>query len=90
MLKYVHVFFAVMLLNILTITAFAATVQNTDLKIQSLTIVEGSAISNVSLNPHQTVTICMKGCFVTFPNKDRFAVKEEDNIKITEGRAIFK
>ncbi|CAF26324.1 hypothetical protein [Bartonella quintana] len=90
MLKYVHVFFAVMLLNILTITAFAATVQNTDLKIQSLTIVEGSAISNVSLNPHQTVTICMKGCFVTFPNKDRFAVKAEDNIKITEGRAIFK
>lgn len=90
MLRYIHVFIAAILLDILSITAFAATVKNTDLKVQSLIIVEGSVPVNISLNSQQIVTICMKGCFITFPNKDRFAVKAEDNIEISEGRAIFK
>lgn len=90
MLKYIHVFIAAAFLNILSITAFSATVKNTDLKVQSLIIVEGSVPFNLSLNSQQIVTICMKGCFITFPNKDRFAVKAEDNIEISEGRAIFK
>nr|WP_306421384.1 hypothetical protein [Bartonella henselae] len=71
-------------------TTFAATVKNTDLKIQSFILVEGNNLSNITLNPHQTATVCMKGCFITFPNKDRFAVRAEDNIEISEGRAIFK
>ncbi|WP_208442034.1 hypothetical protein [Bartonella raoultii] len=90
MLKYIYVFIAVVLLNILAMTAFAATVKNTDAKVQSLIVVEGSVPLNVSLSAQQTVTICMKGCFITFPNKDRFAIKAEDNIEISEGRAIFK
>ncbi|GAA4662981.1 hypothetical protein [Bartonella pachyuromydis] len=90
MLKYIHIFIAVTLLDILSVTAFAATVKNTDFIIQSLIIVEGSVPFNISLNSQQTVTICMKGCFITFPNKDRFAIKAEDNIEISEGRAIFK
>ncbi|MBB5074137.1 hypothetical protein HNQ69_001271 [Bartonella callosciuri] len=90
MLKYARVFFAVMLLDILNMTAFAATVKNTDLKVQSFIIVEGSNPSNISLKAHQTVTVCMKGCFITFPNGDHFAINAEDNIEISEGRAIFK
>ncbi|VEJ45566.1 hypothetical protein [Bartonella vinsonii] len=90
MLRYVYVFIAVVLFDILTLTTFAATVKNSDLKVQSLIVVEGSIPLNISLDTHQTVTICMKGCFITFPNKDRFAIKAEDNIEISEGRAIFK
>ncbi|WP_406604241.1 hypothetical protein [Bartonella gliris] len=90
MLKCVRVFIVITLLDILSMTAFAATVKNTDLKVQSLIIVEGSIPLSISLNTHQTVTICMKGCFITFPNKDRFAIKAEDNIEISKGRAIFK
>lgn len=90
MLKCVHVLMIVTLLDILTMTAFAATVKNTDLKVQSFVIVEGSIPINISLNAQQTVTVCMKGCFITFPNKDRFAIKAEDNIEISDGRAIFK
>ncbi|WP_208442031.1 hypothetical protein [Bartonella raoultii] len=90
MLKYIHVFIAVVLLNILATTTFAATVKNTDEKIQSLIIVEGSIPLNVSLSSQQIVTICMKGCFITFPNKDRFVIKADDNIEISRGRAIFK
>ncbi|WP_375626209.1 MULTISPECIES: hypothetical protein [unclassified Bartonella] len=90
MLKYIYALITVILLNIFTITAFAATVKNTDLKVQSLIVVEGSIPSKVSLNTHQTITICMKGCFITFPNKDRFAIKADDNIEISRGRAIFK
>ncbi|WP_273756287.1 hypothetical protein [Bartonella sp. MM73XJBT] len=90
MLKYIHVFIAATLLDILSMTAFAATVKNIDFKVQSLIIVEGSVPLNISLNSQQIVTICMKGCFITFPNKDRFAIKAEDNIEISEGRAIFK
>ncbi|UTO29282.1 hypothetical protein [Bartonella harrusi] len=90
MLKYVCVFIVIALLDVLALPTFAATVKNTDLKVQSLVILEGSNPLNISLHPHQTVTICMKGCFITFPNKDRFAVKPEDNIEISQGRAIFK
>ncbi|WP_273717771.1 MULTISPECIES: hypothetical protein [Bartonella] len=90
MLRYIYALITVTLLNISTITAFAATVKNTDLKIQSLIIVEGSIPSKFSLNMHQTITICMKGCFITFPNKDRFVIKADDNIEISRGRAIFK
>ncbi|WP_208434568.1 hypothetical protein [Bartonella taylorii] len=90
MLKYFHIFMVAALLDILTMKAFAAMVKNTDLKAQSLIIVEGSIPLNISLNAHQTVTICMKGCFITFPNKDRFVVMAEDNIEIIKGRAIFK
>ncbi|EJF79571.1 hypothetical protein MCO_01137 [Bartonella sp. DB5-6] len=90
MLKCFHVFMVVALLDIWAVTAFAATVKNTDSKKQSLIIVEGSIPLNISLNTHQTVTICMKGCFITFPNKDRFAIMAEDHIEINKGRAIFK
>ncbi|EJF95915.1 hypothetical protein LBE40_02065 [Bartonella taylorii] len=90
MLKYFHIFMVAALLDILIMKAFAATVRNTDLKAQSLIIVEGSIPLNISLNAHQTVKICMKGCFITFPNKDRFVVMAEDNIEISKGRAIFK
>lgn len=71
-------------------TVFAATVRNTDLKLQPLIIVEGSVPLNISLKANQTITVCVKGCFITFPNKDRFAVKPEDNIEISDGRAFFK
>ncbi|MBX4336525.1 hypothetical protein [Bartonella raoultii] len=90
MLKYIRIFMMVVLLDILNVTAFAATIKNTDLKVQSLIIVEGSILSNISLNTQQTAIICMKGCFITFPNKDRFAIKAEDNIEINKDRAIFK
>ncbi|WP_019218838.1 hypothetical protein [Bartonella florencae] len=90
MLRYISVVIAATILDIFSMTVFAATVKNTDLKVQSLVIVEGSIPLNISLNTHQTVTICMKGCFITFPNKDRFAIKAEDNIEISEGRAVFK
>ncbi|PIT69779.1 hypothetical protein [Bartonella tribocorum] len=90
MLRYIYTLMTVTLLNISTITTFAATVKNTDLKIHSLIIVEGSVPSKFSLNTYQTITICMKGCFITFPNKDRFVIKADDNIEISRGRAIFK
>lgn len=90
MLKCIHIFMIVVLLDVLNIKAFAATIKNTDFKVQSLIIVEGSILSKFSLNTHQTAIICMRGCFITFPNKDRFAIQAEDNIEINKGRAIFK
>ncbi|WP_273755389.1 MULTISPECIES: hypothetical protein [unclassified Bartonella] len=90
MLKYIHVFIAAVLWDSFAMTTFAATVKNTDAKVQSLIIVEGSIPLNISLSSQQTVTICMKGCFITFPNKDRFVIKADDNIEISRGRAIFK
>ncbi|WP_455475195.1 hypothetical protein [Bartonella sp. B17] len=90
MIKYFYIVIAFTLLDILTIAAYAATVKNTDPKVQSLIIVEGSTLSNISLISNQIMTVCMKGCFITFPNKDRFVIKGDDNIEINEGRAFFK
>ncbi|MET3589421.1 hypothetical protein ABID23_000498 [Bartonella silvatica] len=90
MLRCIHAVIIAALWNIGTVSSFAATIKNTDLKVQSLIIVEGSVPFNISLDAHQVATICMKGCFITFPNKDRFAIKAEDNIEISGDRAIFK
>ncbi|WP_336276566.1 hypothetical protein [Bartonella sp. CB178] len=90
MLKCAYTFIAVTLLDILTTTTSAATVKNTDSKVQPLIIVEGSTISNISLGSNQIIIICMNGCFITFPNKDRFAIMAEDNIEISDGKALFK
>ncbi|WP_142416479.1 hypothetical protein [Bartonella massiliensis] len=90
MLKYIYALITSILLNIFAITTFAATVKNTDLKIHSLIVVEGSIPLKFSLHTHQTLTICIKGCFITFPNKDRFVIKADDRIEISRGRAIFK
>ena len=68
----------------------AATIKNTDQKTESLVVAEGSARRDVSLKADQTVDICPKGCFVTFPNGDRFAIKASDTIEINGGRASFK
>lgn len=68
----------------------AATIKNTDQKTQSLVVTEGSSRRDVSLKADQTVDICPKGCFVTFPNGDRFAIKATDAIDINGNRASFK
>lgn len=68
----------------------AATIKNTDQKTESLVVAEGSGRRDVSLKADQTVDICPKGCFVTFPNGDRFAIKASDTIEINAGRASFK
>lgn len=68
----------------------AATIKNTDQKTQSLVVAEGSGRRDVSLKADQTVDICPKGCFVTFPNGDRFAIKAGDAMEINGGRASFK
>ncbi|WP_442894705.1 hypothetical protein [Bartonella sp. CB169] len=85
-----HLFIVVAIFDILTMKAFAATVKNADLKAQYLVVAEGGMSLNIPLNVNQTITLCMKGCFITFPNKDRFAIKAEDNIEISGGRAVFK
>ena len=69
---------------------FAATIKNTDQKTQSLVVAEGSSRRDVSLKADQSVDICPKGCFVTFPNGDRFAIKATDTIEINGSRASFK
>lgn len=68
----------------------AATIKNTDQKTESLVVAEGSSRRDVSLKADQTVDICPKGCFVTFPNGDRFAIKATDTIEINGSRASFK
>ncbi|WP_102830446.1 hypothetical protein [Bartonella bovis] len=90
MLKYFYIFITVMLLSVFSMKVFAATVKNNDLTVQLLIIAEGSTRSNISLNTDQVITVCTKGCFITFSNKDNFAVKANDTIEIDEGRVVFK
>ncbi len=79
-----------MLLSVFSMKVFAATVKNNDLTVQLLIIAEGSTRSNISLNTDQVITVCTKGCFITFSNKDNFAIKANDTIEIDEGRVVFK
>ncbi|ENN93828.1 hypothetical protein [Bartonella bovis] len=90
MLKYFYIFITVMLLSVFSMKVFAATVKNNGLTVQLLIIAEGSTRSNISLNTDQMITVCTKGCFITFSNKDNFAIKANDTIEIDEGRVVFK
>lgn len=70
--------------------ADSATIKNTDQKTQSLVVTEGAARRDVSLKADQIVDLCPKGCFITFPNGDRFAIKASDSIEINGNRASFR
>lgn len=89
-MKWSRLFLAVAVLCTLNGYSLAASIKNTDQKTQSLVVTEGTSRRDVSLKADQTVEICPKGCFVTFPNGDRFAIKAEDTIEINGSRASFK
>ncbi|EJF89019.1 hypothetical protein [Bartonella tamiae] len=89
MIKYL-IISASLLLLFTTIQTNAATLVNSDTETQTLIITEGSSRRDVLLKTDQKVDICSKGCFITFPNGDRFAIKAEDNISIIRGRARFQ
>lgn len=76
--------------SILANDAHAATIKNTDQKSQSLVVTEAGSRRDVLLKADQTVDLCPKGCFVTFPNGDRFAIKASDTIEINGNRASFR
>lgn len=70
--------------------ALAASFKNLDAKTQSILVTEGSSRRDISIKTDQSIDICSKGCFVTFPNGDHFAIKSEDVIEINGNRASFK
>ncbi|AQX30908.1 MULTISPECIES: hypothetical protein [Bartonella] len=90
MLKYFYIFITVTLFSVFSMKVFAATVKNNGLTVQLLIIAEGSARSNISLDTGQMITVCTKGCFITFSNKDNYAIKADDTIEIDESRVFFK
>ena len=69
---------------------YAATVSNNDSAAQTIVVTEGASKREMLIAPAETVDFCDGGCFVTFPNGDREALKVDEKIVISGGKASFQ
>lgn len=81
---------AVLALSFSMSNLFAATVANNDTSAQTIVVTEGASKREMLVAPGETVEFCEAGCFVTFPNGDREALKGDEAITISGGKAAFK
>ncbi|MFP1633444.1 hypothetical protein ACLB6G_17060 [Zhengella sp. ZM62] len=70
--------------------ALAASLTNKDGDTRTLIVSEGASKSELSVAAGETVSICPNGCFLTMPNGDREALKGNETIEISNGKAVFK
>ncbi len=68
----------------------AASLTNRDADTRTLIVSEGASKSEITVTAGETVSICPNGCFVTMPNGDREALKGDETIDISNGKAVFK
>lgn len=68
----------------------AASLTNKDGDTRTLIVSEGASKSELSVASGETVSICPNGCFLTMPNGDREALKGNEMIEISNGKAVFK
>lgn len=69
---------------------YAATVANNDSSAQTIVVTEGASKREMLVAPGETVDFCNGGCFVTFPNGDREALKGDETITISGGKATIQ
>ncbi|MFD1199606.1 hypothetical protein ACFQ3K_14975 [Brucella gallinifaecis] len=69
---------------------YAASVLNSDAFEQTIVVTEGASKREMLIAAGETVDFCDGGCFVTFPNGDREALKGDENIVISNGKASFQ
>lgn len=70
--------------------AGAASVVNNDSEARTVIVAEGSARSELVVEPGASQTFCPTGCFVTLPNGDRQALTGEETIEIKDGVGRIK
>lgn len=71
-------------------SALAASLTNKDGDAHTLIVSEGASKGEITVAAGESVSICPNGCFLTMPNGDREALKGEETIEISNGKAIFK
>jgi hypothetical protein len=81
---------AVLLSAVSTGSAFAASVKNDDASAQTIVVTEGSSKTELQVGAGETVEFCNGGCFVTFPNGDREALKGSEAVEIKGGKVSIK
>ena len=70
--------------------AFAASVTNADTSVQTIVVTEGSRKTELQVGAGETLEFCSSGCFVTFPNGDREALKGDETVEIKGDKASVK
>ena len=70
--------------------ALAASVTNMDKDPQTLIVTEGDNQSQLVVAAGETLQFCPSGCFVTMPNGDHEPLLGDEQMQISNGRAVFK
>ncbi|MBC8717181.1 MULTISPECIES: hypothetical protein [Brucella/Ochrobactrum group] len=83
-------FGAVLALSFSVPNLYAATVSNSDASERTIVVTEGASKREMLIAAGETVDFCDSGCFVTFPNGDREALKGDEKIVISGGKASFQ
>ncbi|UXM94348.1 hypothetical protein N5853_09530 [Bartonella sp. HY329] len=69
--------------------SMAATVQNSGDKAAIIIVAEGAARRDYSVDPQKQISFCLKGCFITLANGDRYALNGSEAIEISGNRISF-
>lgn len=67
----------------------AATILNSGDKAVVIIVSEGARRRDYSIDPQKQISVCLKGCFMTLPDGDRYALKGEENVEVSGSRIIF-
>lgn len=69
---------------------FAAEAVNNGTEDIVLLVTEDDSRTEVAVTAGQSATFCESGCFVTFPNGDRHALKGDEVVEFANGQALIK
>ena len=73
----------------LPFNALAASVQNSGDKAAVIIVAEGATRRDYSVDATKQISFCLKGCFITLANGDRYALNGSEVIEITGNRISF-
>ena len=71
----------------LTSVAAAITLTNSDAEQQTVVVTENGKRSEVALPPNVDISVCTKGCFISFPSGDMLPFKGSEKVVLESGKA---
>lgn len=75
--------------SIFSFGSAAATIQNSGDKAAIIIVAEGATRRDYSVDPQKQISFCLKGCFITLANGDRYALNGSEVIEISGNRISF-
>lgn len=75
--------------SLLPTTAMSVTLENSGDKATVIIVAEGAGRRDYAVDTKKSITFCLKGCFITLANGERYALNGTEVIEISGNRLGF-